>query len=160
MASHDLDWIGLPLCVMPAPELIVVSDGAADALILEWTYDAPVTRWQYRQRTWQNYKPQAWGAWTDIPNSSASTRSYRFGGLRSGGKAYDYELRAIVGTVAGTSSRVAEGTTQYRDDAVSGRRSIRLPASQRWTRSRSSKATGRQSDASTHWRMASPFLTE
>ena len=93
--------------------LIVVSDGSHNSLLLEWTGGpSDATKWQYRTRMWRNDEPQAWSPWTDIPNSDAHTRSYRLTSLSSG-QPYDYELRAVRGTVAGAPSRLAEGTTQY-----------------------------------------------
>ena len=93
-------------CPLPEPaELIVVKDAAShDSLLLEWT-GGPVnaTKWQYRQRRWENYQALAWEAWADVPNSGADTRSYRLTGLREG-TAYDFEVRAAVDAVAGEPS--------------------------------------------------------
>ena len=84
--------------------LIVVSDGSHDSLLLEWTGGpANATKWQYRQRRWENMQPLAWEAWTDIPSSGASTHSYRLAGL-SPDTPYDFEVRAVVGAVAGEPS--------------------------------------------------------
>ena len=84
--------------------LIVVSDGSTDSLLLEWTGGpANATRWQYRQRRWENMQPLAWEAWADLPNSSLGTRSHELAGLRAD-TAYDFEVRAVVGTVAGAPS--------------------------------------------------------
>ena len=55
--------------------LIVVSDGATDELLLEWTGGpANATKWQYRRATWNQKKsvPNPWGDWMDIPGSTAS----------------------------------------------------------------------------------------
>ena len=56
--------------------LIVVSDGSHDSLLLEWTGGpANATKWQYRQRRWENVQPLAWEAWTDVPGSGAGVRT-------------------------------------------------------------------------------------
>ena len=97
--------------VPAAAELIVVSEGETDELLLEWNGGpANATKWQYRQRRWENRKPLDWTSWTDIPGG-ASTRSYRVSGLSSK-SSYEYELRAVVGTTAGTASGIARGGTQ------------------------------------------------
>ena len=88
-----------------AAVLIVVRDANSyDSLLLEWT-DGPAkaTKWQYRQRRWENAQPLGWDAWTDIAHSGSATRGHRVSGLRDG-TAYDFEVRAIVGAVAGEPS--------------------------------------------------------
>ena len=111
-----------------APDLIVVSDGAHDALLLEWTGGpANATKWQYRQRRWANLRPLTWEAWTGIPNSDASTRSYRLTSL-SPLHAYDFQVRSLTGTATGAESGVATGITHvqgqspalYADQIVEG----------------------------------------
>ena len=108
------DWSGtLPLLSMaprPFPRLTVLSDGALDALILEW-FGAPeaAIKWQYRQGVGEPNSRQ-WGDWTDIPGSEGDTRSYRVEGLQSG-QQYFYQVRAVE-TLEGLSSPRAEGTTQ------------------------------------------------
>ena len=101
-----------------ALKLIAVSDGSHDSLLLEWTGGpANATRWQYRQRRWENMQPLDWGPWTDIPNSGAGTRSYRVTGLRAF-SAYDYEVRAVVGSVTATPSPIAETGTTHEPGAL------------------------------------------
>ena len=98
--------------------LIVVSDGSHDSLLLEWTGGpANATKWQYRQRRWENMQPLAWEAWTDVPGSGAATRSYRLGGLRSGSP-YDHQVRAVSGSVSGPPSPVAETGTTHEQGAL------------------------------------------
>ena len=100
----------------PPPDLVVVSDGSHDTLLLEWTGGPEhATKWQYRQRRWEELQPLAWGAWTDIPNSDAATRSYRVTGL-SAHTAYDYQVRAAVATVEGAPSRVSQTGSTHRED--------------------------------------------
>ena len=91
--------------VPEAASLIVVKDAASyDSLLLEWTGGpADATKWQYRQRRWEHREPLAWGVWTDIPHSGADTRSYRRTDLCAG-TGYDFEVRAVVGAVAGEPS--------------------------------------------------------
>ena len=98
--------------------LVVVSTVAADALTLEWTGGpANVTRWQYRTRTWANREPQAWGNWRNVPGTAA-TRSFRLTRLAAG-TPYDVQVRPIVGTTAGTASKVGEGFTRPQGDLPS-----------------------------------------
>ncbi len=91
--------------------LMVISKGDADALTLEWTGGpANASRWQYRTRIYANKEPQAWGSWTNIPGSGATTNSYRLTGLRAH-VAYDVQVRAVVGSAAGAASNVGESRT-------------------------------------------------
>ena len=87
-----------------APLLLVVSDGAADALMLYWTGGpGDATTWQYRTRgPWYGDRA-SWGEWMDIPASDAATRSYRLTGLGEG-MSYGVQVRGIVGEVAGAPS--------------------------------------------------------
>lgn len=92
------------------PCLVAISDGASDALVLEWTGGpANATKWQYRTRQWASYQPLSWGDWTDIPNSGASTRTYRVNGLVAN-SGYEFRVRP-VGTVNSTPSSIARGVT-------------------------------------------------
>ena len=129
VASSPSDTV-LPATAL-GPDMIVVSDGSHDALLLEWTGGPEnVTRWQYRVRAWGNASPQAWSVWTTIPNSTATTTSYRLTGLRVNGNrgAYEMQVRAVVGTTAGLASNVARGVTHktgrtpriYPDQIVEG----------------------------------------
>ena len=98
----------------PAPELLVISDGSPNALILEWT-NAPqsATAWEYRIRKWSSGSPLEWSVWTRIPNSTAETRSYDLTGLDAR-RAYDAQVRAVTSVTADAAgSNVAEGATQY-----------------------------------------------
>ena len=76
------------------PELTVASDGAADALILEWVGGPAIAiGWEYRRGVWTDDAVR-WDDWTAIPGSDRSTRSYRVGGLHGGGQ-YRFIVRAI-----------------------------------------------------------------
>lgn len=114
VATHDLGT-SLSFCPAPAPDLTVLADGVAGVLILEWTSTAVgITRWQYRHRELvAGGRPETWGtwgAWTNVPGSNASTRTYRLTGV--GDAWYQVEVRAWT-TIAGTSSSVVEGTPAY-----------------------------------------------
>ena len=92
------------------PDLTVASDGATEALILEWAGGPPVAiGWEYRRGVWEGDNVR-WGDWTVIPGSDSSTRSYRVDGLQRGGK-YRFIVRAIE-TLEGLPSGWAEGATQ------------------------------------------------
>ena len=139
-ATLDIAEVGVVATPTPTPEhyvrLLVVSDGAHDSLLLEWIGGPPnPTKWQYRRGTWRRDPEgegcwtrgdsgcgwreddggRVWrfdfGAWTDIPGSGASTRSFRDAGLPARGE-WGYEVRAVVGTVAAEPSGFATGGTQ------------------------------------------------
>ena len=59
---------------------------------LSWTNpnDSAITKWQYRKKT----VGQAYGSWTDVPSSNASTTSHTETGLTNG-TAYAFEVRAF-----------------------------------------------------------------
>ena len=65
-----------------------------------------ITKYQYRQGTGT---PLTWGAWTDIPASSAGTTSHTVTGLTAG-RRYSFQVRAVVGTVFGRMSAAASAT--------------------------------------------------
>ena len=95
----------------PAPlTLIVVSDGSPTDLILEWTGGpADALRWQYRQGRTKDGSV-AWGDWTDIVGSGASTSSHRVGGLSIYGDSYyHFQVRPWTTKGAGTASGTAWG---------------------------------------------------
>lgn len=95
------------------PSLIVVSDGSTDSLLLEWTGGpANATKWQYRQRGWENSKPLAWETWTDIPGSGAPTRSYEVTGLLAD-RGYDYEVRPVMGSTPGRASPLSRSGSTH-----------------------------------------------
>ena len=98
--------------------LIVVSDGSHDSLILEWTGGpANATKWQYRQRRWDDGLPLAWQQWTDIPGSGAATQRHRISGLDSL-SGFEYQVRAVVGTTAGAESEADRGGTQKKGSKI------------------------------------------
>ncbi len=90
--------------VGPPPELAVISDGATDSFIMEWSGGPEGARhWQYRTARSVNFRWEGWGAWRDVPNSGATPRSYRVTGLGSGAR-YDVQVRAVVDGVGGAPS--------------------------------------------------------
>lgn len=107
---------GVPEQDEPAPPpmrtvLTVISDGAGDALVLEWEGGpADATSWQYRTRTWANYRPQDWSPWQDVPGSNGATRGHRLTGL-SAETAYDVQVRALAGDGPAAPSIIGESST-------------------------------------------------
>ena len=61
---------------------------------LSWTNpnDSAITKWQYRKKE----TGQAYGSWTDVPSSNASTTSYTVASLTNG-TGYLFEVRAYKG---------------------------------------------------------------
>ena len=105
------------------PGLLVVTDGAPDSLLLEWSHIYPVEdggAWQYRARRWVGGSPQGWEPWTDIPGSEGvvcpssgpemATCSYRVTGLLPE-TGYDFGLRSG----SGGFSTVSQGGTPWTD---------------------------------------------
>lgn len=99
-----------------APDLMVISDGSATELDLEWKGGiAGTTKYQYRRAKWDvpSQTLGSWTNWTDVPNSTASTTTYTITGLEpySG---YHIQVRSVAGaTHDGPASESALGATQY-----------------------------------------------
>ena len=98
--------------VGPPPELAVVSDGATDGFIMEWSGGPEGARhWQYRTgRLVYYWWWEGWSAWKDVPGSGATPRSYRVSGLQAG-SSYEVQIRAVVGGVGGAPSASVEVRT-------------------------------------------------
>ena len=60
-------------------------------------------------------RDDSWEAWTDVPGSTASTRSRRLTGLQWRGSSY-VQVRAVAGTVEGYSSEAVEGSPAFVDE--------------------------------------------
>ena len=85
-----------------------VGEDGGGAVTLSWT--APtgggaVSRYEYQQKAGTG----AYGDWTPIPNSSASTTSYTVPGLTDG-TAYTFRVRAVNSAGAGAASTEATAT--------------------------------------------------
>ena len=93
-------WVKDPL------EPRAFTGGGAGEVVLEWPGwgGNGIQRWQYRYRL-----EHVWGAWTDMPNSDADTRSFRVTGLTSLDDIYQFQLRPWGSTGPGAFSGVIGG---------------------------------------------------
>ena len=73
---------------------------------LAWTdpSDSSITGWEYQYKT-----GGAYGSWTDVPNSTASTTSYTVTGLTND-TAHTFKVRAVNASGDGTASDEATAT--------------------------------------------------
>ena len=111
-----------PVCTSPPQTLLAFSDGAPDSLLLEWgradsgrsrgEWSTPegLTGWQYRLRRY-SVRPGGWSEWTDFPENTGASRRGRVSGLRHD-TLYQFEVRAVVGALAGETSARTRGLTQ------------------------------------------------
>ena len=105
----------------PELELVVVSDGLLDSLLLEWRGGPEeAARWQYRSiPSTRIGNEDFWGTegpeWLDIPEQHGNARSYRVTGLRDG-RHYEFEVRAVTDGVAGEPSNTGWGATRRLDE--------------------------------------------
>lgn len=107
------DWESCgPPPVGPRPELAVVSDGATDGFLIEWSGGPEGARhWQYRTGVNADYWWWGgWSAWKDIPGGEAASRSYRVTGLQAG-SFYQVQVRAVVGGVGSAPSALVDVRT-------------------------------------------------
>ena len=90
-----------------APTGLTVTAGDSSAT-LSWSDpdDAGITGWQYRYKAGSG----AWGAWTDIGSSGATTTSHTVSGL-SNGTSYVFQIRAKNGNGNGASSGDSSSVT-------------------------------------------------
>ena len=100
--------------------LTTISDGATDALILEWSgAPAGATTWQYRSASYSEElrRQGPWSEWRDMP---AATSSYRVTGLVPG-TGYYFEVRAQAKGVNTYPSNTSVAITQIEGEATIGR---------------------------------------
>ena len=76
----------------PAKPTGLTATAGDQQVALSWTdpSDSSITKYQYREKAGS----AAWGSWTDIPSSSATTTSYTVTGLANG-TAYRFRIRAV-----------------------------------------------------------------
>ncbi len=102
---------------LPAPSLLVFSDGSTNALWIGWQDSSEgVTGWQYRARAWDRASSYPWSDWTDIPRAAATARSYRVTGLHDD-TGYEFEVRPLRGAAPGAAIQAPRG-------ALSGSRDV------------------------------------
>ncbi len=92
----------------PAKPAGFTATGQPDNYVaLRWTRPSnnAITKWQYRRKL---SSASTWGEWRDIPGDPRGNR-YGVSGLTIG-TAYDFQVRALVGTVAGPASDTATAT--------------------------------------------------
>ena len=76
-------------------------------MTLSWTDpgNSNITKYQYRQEAGNN----AYGSWSDITNSTATTVSHTVTGLTNR-TTYSFRIRALAGTVSGNTSAAVSAT--------------------------------------------------
>ena len=68
--------------------------------------NSQISKYQYRQGSGS---PLVWGSWTDIGSSDATTTSHTVTSLTNGTE-YSFQVRAFVGSTAGTESAIVTAT--------------------------------------------------
>ena len=93
---------------LAAPEGLMATAGNTE-ITLTWTDpgDANIVYYEYQQKRGL----AAFGSWTEIPGSTATTTSYRLTGLENG-TAYSYRIRARTSVKAGPASDAVTATPQ------------------------------------------------
>ena len=132
-SANDMVALALtaPAATKPAKPTGLTATAGDKQVALSWTdpSDSSITKYQVQQKAGS----AAWGSWTDIPSSSATTTSYTATGLTNG-TAYRFRIRAVNATgnspqsaVAGpatpassdtTAPTVASGSTGYYEEAA------------------------------------------
>ena len=81
-----------------------------DRVTLFWSDpdEALITGWQYRQQP----AGSAWGSWTAVPGSGASTTRHTVPNLTRG-QTYGFQARAMIGSVAGEASATVSATPNH-----------------------------------------------
>ncbi len=107
-----------PTPVPGTVSLTTIATGNAGEILLEWSGGpAGVKRWQYRRDDGRE-RDYTWQAWTDIPNSTATTTSYLVSGLVSY-RGYLFEVRPVLTNGPGTASSTEPGVTpRIRADGI------------------------------------------
>ena len=138
--SQGLSWsandmvalaLNAPAATKPAKPTGLTATAGDKQVALSWTdpSDSGITKYQVQQKAGS----AAWGSWTDIPSSGATTTSYTVTGLTNG-TAYRFRIRAVnaggnspQSAVAGpatpaasdtTAPTVTSGSTGYFSDAA------------------------------------------
>ena len=112
LSWSDGDTVSLsltaPAAAKPAKPAGLTATAGDGQVALAWTdpSDSGITKYQYQRKEGSG----AYGSWTDIPGSGATTTSYTVTGLK-GGTAYAFKLRAVNAAGAGPESDEATATT-------------------------------------------------
>ncbi len=93
----------------PAAPAGLAAAGGHRQVVLSWTDpgDGAIDGWQFRQRT--PPVTGAWGSWTNIADSTATTAAHTVTGLTNG-TAYGFQVRAVDGALEGAASSEATAT--------------------------------------------------
>ena len=93
----------------PAAPAGLAAAGGHRQVVLSWTDpgDGAIDGWQFRQRT--PPVTGAWGSWTNIADSTATTAAHTVTGLTNG-TAYGFQVRAVDGALEGAASSEAAAT--------------------------------------------------
>ena len=103
--------------LIPAKPAGLAAKAGAARVALTWTdpNNSSITRWQFRRKEGTN----AWGPWTRIDGSGASTTAQTVTGLTNGTE-YRFRVRAVNATGAGTASDAVAATPQALPPAPTG----------------------------------------
>ena len=106
--QHILATETLHAWITDPRELRALTGGGAGEIVIEWPGwgGQGIRSWQYQYRRSDEHN---WGAWTDMPNSDAGTRSFRVTGLTSLGDIYQFRVRPWGSTGPGAVSAVIRG---------------------------------------------------
>ncbi len=93
----------------PAAPASFTAAAGNQQVVLSWTdpENSAIDSWQFRQRTPPD--TGAWGSWTAIASSTATTTTHTVTGLTNG-TAYGFQVRAVDGTIEGAASAEATAT--------------------------------------------------
>ena len=93
----------------PAKPTGLSASAGAGQVDLSWDdpSDSSITKYQVRLKKGSG----AWGSWTDIPSSGATTTSHRVSGLDNG-KVYSFQIRAVNGGGNSLKSNTAKATPE------------------------------------------------